>query len=65
MREMRSSASKTMKEWPRDWKVNLIERENPLLERICFPTLPRGAHPRRSGEFADGSIAGDKPRDDV
>lgn len=22
-------AEKTMKEWPRDWKTNLIERENP------------------------------------
>ena len=30
---------KTMKRWPRDWKINLIERDNPrwrdLWEDIC------------------------------
>ena len=30
---------KTMKEWPRAWKVNLIEREN-LHWMDLFPTLP-------------------------
>jgi putative endonuclease len=26
---------KTMKEWPREWKINLIERENPHWEDLC------------------------------
>lgn len=30
---------KTMKEWPRDWKKNLIERENPHWIDL-YPTLP-------------------------
>ena len=30
---------KTMKEWPRAWKVNLIERENPHWEDL-YPSLP-------------------------
>jgi putative endonuclease len=25
---------KTMKRWPRDWKLNLIERENPLWDDL-------------------------------
>ena len=30
---------KTMKEWPRDWKVNLIERGNPHWVDL-YPSLP-------------------------
>ncbi len=29
---------KTLKHWPRDWKVNLIERENPLWEDL-YPEI--------------------------
>ena len=29
---------KTMKKWPRDWKTNLIERDNPHWEDL-FPKL--------------------------
>lgn len=36
---------KTMKEWPRDWKVNLIERENPHWQDL-YPSLP-GVAPAR------------------
>jgi putative endonuclease len=30
---------KTMKEWPRAWKINLIERENPHWIDL-YPSLP-------------------------
>ena len=30
---------KTMKEWPREWKINLIERENPRWDDL-YPSLP-------------------------
>jgi len=30
---------KTMKEWPRVWKINLIERTNPYWEDL-YPSLP-------------------------
>ena len=30
---------KTMKEWPRAWKVNLIERENPHWEGVRPPAI--------------------------
>ena len=30
---------KTMKEWPREWKTNLIERDNPRWVDL-FPSLP-------------------------
>ena len=30
---------KTMKEWPRDWKINLIERDNPRWVDL-YPSLP-------------------------
>jgi putative endonuclease len=36
---------KTMKEWPRAWKVNLIERENPHWEDL-FPRLPGVVDPK-------------------
>jgi putative endonuclease len=36
---------KTMKEWPRAWKVNLIERTNPHWEDL-YPSLP-GVRPVR------------------
>ena len=35
---------KTMKEWPRAWKVNLIERENPHWMDL-YPSLP-GVRPQ-------------------
>jgi putative endonuclease len=34
---------KTMKEWPRAWKTNLIEHDNPHWVDL-FPSLP-GVHP--------------------
>jgi putative endonuclease len=30
---------KTMKDWPRNWKINLIERDNPHWTDL-FPALP-------------------------
>ncbi|ARQ59409.1 MULTISPECIES: GIY-YIG nuclease family protein [Rhizobium] len=30
---------KTIKKWPRQWKLNLIERENPEWEEISFHLL--------------------------
>ena len=30
---------KTMKDWPRQWKINLIERTNPHWEDL-YPSLP-------------------------
>jgi putative endonuclease len=30
---------KTMKEWPRDWKLNLIEQDNPSWQDL-YPLLP-------------------------
>jgi putative endonuclease len=54
---------KTMKEWPRDWKVNLIERENPYWEDL-FPTLPGVRTPTIRG-VRGWFDRGDKPRDDV
>ena len=30
---------KSLKEWPRDWKTNLIERDNPHWADL-YPTLP-------------------------
>ena len=36
---------KTMKEWPRDWKINLIERQNPHWQDL-YPSLP-GVAPAR------------------
>jgi len=53
---------KTMKEWPRAWKVNLIERENPHWHDL-FPSMP-GVRPptiRGTSRWLD---PGDKPRDD-
>ena len=53
---------KAMKEWPRAWKVNLIERENPHWHDL-FPSMP-GVRPptiRGTSRWLD---PGDKPRDD-
>ncbi|CFX36320.1 Excinuclease ABC, C subunit domain protein [Candidatus Filomicrobium marinum] len=36
---------KTLKEWPRDWKLNLIERDNPNWIDL-YPSLP-GVAPLR------------------
>ena len=49
---------KTLKHWVRDWKTNLIERDNPNWDDL-FPTLevkygiphgPDSPHPRSSGQ---------------
>jgi putative endonuclease len=53
---------KTMKEWPRSWKVNLIERENPHWIDL-YPSLPGVRPPKIKG--VRGAVGpGDKPRDD-
>jgi putative endonuclease len=53
---------KTMKEWPRAWKVNLIEREN-LHWIDLYPSLP-GIHTVAIGRASRWMDRGDKPRDD-
>ncbi len=35
---------KSLKRWPRDWKINLIERDNPRWEDL-FPGLTGGQFP--------------------
>ena len=54
---------KSLKEWPRQWKINLIERTNPHWEDL-FPSLP-GAEV--SGSFSAGGKMdpGHKARDDT
>ena len=37
---------KSLKEWPRAWKVNLIERDNPHWTDL-YPTLPGVAPPKK------------------
>ena len=37
---------KTLKEWPRAWKINLVERENRHWADL-FPSLPGVAPPKR------------------
>jgi putative endonuclease len=37
---------KTIKEWPRDWKINLIEGENPTWQDL-YPLLPGVAPPKK------------------
>ncbi len=37
---------KTLKEWPRDWKINLIERDNPHWIDL-YPTLPGVIPPKK------------------
>jgi putative endonuclease len=53
---------KTMKEWPRAWKVNLIERENPHWNDL-YPSLP-GVRPPSIKGASRWLDRGDKPRDD-
>ncbi len=53
---------KTMKEWPRAWKVNLIERENPHWDDL-YPSLP-GVRPPSIRGVRRSVGPGDKPRDD-
>jgi putative endonuclease len=53
---------KTMKEWPRAWKINLIERTNPHWEDL-FPSLP-GSRPI-ADDWSPGALdPGNKCRDD-
>jgi putative endonuclease len=37
---------KTLKEWPRDWKISLIERDNPHWIDL-YPTLPGVIPPKK------------------
>jgi putative endonuclease len=53
---------KTMKEWPRAWKVNLIERDNRHWDDL-FPSLP-GVRPIKIGGASGGLDPGHKARDD-
>ena len=53
---------KNMKEWRRDWKVNLIERDN-LHWQDLFPLLP-GVRPLSHNRPSQTLGPGDKPRDD-
>jgi putative endonuclease len=52
---------KTMKEWPRAWKINLIERENLRWEDL-YPSLP-GVRRIKSVGARVLLDPGDKPRD--
>ena len=54
---------KTMKEWPRAWKINLIERENPHWIDL-YPSLP-GVRPAVIRGVRGWVDRGDKPRDDT
>jgi hypothetical protein len=51
-----------MKEWPRAWKVNLIEQTNPHWEDL-YPSLP-GVKPVIDGWFLGALDPGNKCRDD-
>ena len=53
---------KTMKEWRRDWKLNLIERDNPHWQDL-YPLLP-GVRPLAHSRPSRALGPGDKPRDD-
>ncbi len=53
---------KTMKEWPRAWKINLIERSNPHWIDV-LPSLP-GVRPIPPDWHCRALDPGDKPRDD-
>ena len=53
---------KTMKEWPRAWKVNLIERENPHWVDL-YPSPP-GVQVQLIVGADRWLDRGDKPRDD-
>jgi len=44
---------KRIKEWKRDWKIDLIERDNPLWDDLAVPMfgfdpLPPNRHPGES-----------------
>ncbi len=53
----------TMKDWRRQWKINLIERENPHWQDL-YNALP-GVKPI-AADWASGPMGpGDKPRDDT
>jgi putative endonuclease len=53
---------KTLKVWPRAWKVNLIERTNPHWADL-YPSLP-GVRPIPADWFRGKLDPGDEPRDD-
>ena len=44
--EVAIQREKTIMEWPRAWKVNLIERDNPHWIDL-YPSLPGVAHPKK------------------
>ena len=55
---------KTLKHWLRDWKINLIERDNPHWSDL-YPELRRRAeHPTIFGALAEMDPR-DKPEDDT
>jgi putative endonuclease len=53
---------KTMKEWPRAWKINLIEQTNPHWQDL-YPSLP-GVKPVTDDWFLGALDPGNKCRDD-
>ena len=53
---------KTMKDWPRAWKINLIERDNPHWMDL-YPELP-GVKPIAPDWFSRAMDPGNKCRDD-
>jgi hypothetical protein len=53
---------KTVKEWPRMWKVNLIERKNLHWDDL-YPSL-QGVRPIATIGIRRSLGPGDKPRDD-
>ena len=53
---------KAMKEWPRAWKINLIERTNPHWQDL-YPSLP-GVKPVTGDWFLGALDPGNKCRDD-
>ena len=52
---------RTMKEWPRAWKVNLIERENPHWTDL-YPSLPGAQIPKVPRRAAMPGSRGQAPR---
>ena len=55
---------KTLKHWPRDWKINLIERENPHWIDL-FVGLQKYEPKPPAGSALGGMGPRDKPEDDT
>jgi putative endonuclease len=55
---------RSLKEWPRAWKINLIEHDNPYWQDL-FPAL-FGAEPDTAASGSSGAMGpGHKARDDI